>query len=76
VFVIYDLTPLEGCAQAILVDDYFSNFGNIVISTSILFEEIRSSVESIWPILCSLEKKGYHAWLAHGPNDLYTLKTK
>jgi hypothetical protein len=28
-FVIYDLTLLEGCAQAILVEDCFSNFVNI-----------------------------------------------
>jgi hypothetical protein len=27
--VVYDLTLLEGCAQAILVEGYFSNFVNI-----------------------------------------------
>jgi hypothetical protein len=27
-------------------------------------------------ILCSLEKKGYHAWLAPRPHDLCTLRMK
>jgi hypothetical protein len=48
---------LEGCAQAILVENCFSNFVNIGSFQRVYFRKFWSSVKFIWPMLCPLKNQ-------------------
>jgi hypothetical protein len=73
-FVVYNLTLLEGCTQAIMVEDCFSNFGNIGSYPWVYFWRFWSSVKFIWPMLWFTKELNTCVGVAYGPNDLCRLK--